>query len=85
MLPVLHWAPNGNSTDGGSAEDVDVDEDPFDGVVDECPGLAHSDVKLACKGASHCPKNALTLAVELGVTLERRFKRRTQMGSAFCP
>ncbi|KAF9218523.1 hypothetical protein BS17DRAFT_798537 [Gyrodon lividus] len=43
MLPVSHQAPNSNSTDGGSAEDLDVDKDPFDGVVGECPGLVHSD------------------------------------------
>lgn len=39
----------------GDREDQDLDEDPFKGVMDERPGLAHSDVKLACKaGESLC-------------------------------
>ncbi|KIJ06058.1 hypothetical protein PAXINDRAFT_20728 [Paxillus involutus ATCC 200175] len=73
MLPISHRAPSGNSADRGSAVDLGVDEDPFEGVVDERPGLAHSDVKLARKRASHRPKNALTLAVELGIPSLPRF------------
>ncbi|KAI6003078.1 hypothetical protein EDD15DRAFT_2157546 [Pisolithus albus] len=48
--------------DGGNSS---LDEDGNAGIVDERPGLAHSDVKLA--RSRNRARNALALAIELGI------------------
>ncbi|KIJ19114.1 hypothetical protein PAXINDRAFT_8465 [Paxillus involutus ATCC 200175] len=54
---------HGNEQDLGAS----VDDDDHTGVVDEQPGLAHSDVTLARCPARRRAKTSFTLAVELGI------------------
>ncbi|KAF8838495.1 hypothetical protein BDN67DRAFT_982459, partial [Paxillus ammoniavirescens] len=48
-------------------ERADLDEDENTGIVDEHPGLAHSDVMLACCPACGRAKTSAALAIELGI------------------
>lgn len=59
MPTVPHNGGSNTSDAQGSALQEDggnlcPDEDDHAGIVDECPGLAHSDVKLACRPGEWC-------------------------------
>ncbi|KIK82842.1 hypothetical protein PAXRUDRAFT_153431, partial [Paxillus rubicundulus Ve08.2h10] len=66
MLPPSHRACAGHP-EQDNKERVDLDEDEDMGIIDEHPGLAHSDVMLArCPARGHA-KTSTALAIELSI------------------